>query len=107
MLIALNALQEIEGGLVVVNDGEVIASFSLPIAGLMTDIPAEQAKQKLKKLHEGLHTIHPTLDYHLFLTLSFLALPVIPDIKLTDTGLFDVKKFRHIPVEILQADQSH
>lgn len=107
MLIALNALQEIEGGLVVVNDGEVIASFSLPIAGLMTDIPAEQAKQKLEKLHEGLHIIHPTLDYHLFLTLSFLALPVIPDIKLTDTGLFDVKKFQHIPVEILQADQSH
>lgn len=105
ILIALKALQEIQGGLVIVNEGEVIASLSLPIAGLMTDISADQAKQKLKKLHEGLHTIHPTLDYHLFLTLSFLALPVIPDIKLTDTGLFDVIKFEHIPVEIINADE--
>ena len=105
ILIALKALQEIQGGLVVVNEGEVTASLSLPIAGLMTDISAEQAKQKLEKLHEGLHTIHPTLDYHLFLTLSFLALPVIPDIKITDTGLFDVIKFEHIPVEIINADE--
>lgn len=107
MLVALNALQEMQGGLVIVNEGEIIASLILPIGGLMTDCSAEEAKLELQKLHEGLHIIHPTLNYHLFLTLSFLALPVIPDIKLTDTGLFDVKAFKHIPVEITDGGESH
>ncbi|MGN7479134.1 adenine deaminase [Solibacillus silvestris] len=105
MLVALNALQEMQGGLVVVNEGQVMASLGLPIGGIMTDCTAEEANAELRKLHEALHIIHPTLDYHLFLTLSFLALPVIPDIKLTDTGLFDVTQFKHIPVEICDADE--
>lgn len=100
MLIALEALQAMQGGLVIVNGGEVIASLSLPIGGIMTDVVAEEANEALLKLHEALHVIHPTIDYHLFLTLSFLALPVIPDIKLTDTGLFDVTEFKHISVEV-------
>jgi adenine deaminase len=100
MLIALEALQAMQGGLVIVGQGSVIASLSLPIGGIMTNTVAEEAKENLQKLHEALHIIHPTIDYHLFLTLSFLALPVIPDIKLTDTGLFDVIAFKHIPVEI-------
>lgn len=100
MVIALEALQAMQGGLVIVDQGKVLASLSLPIGGIMTDAVAEEAKEALQKLHDALHIIHPTIDYHLFLTLSFLALPVIPDIKLTDTGLFDVTAFKHIPVEI-------
>lgn len=100
MLVALEALQQMQGGLVIVDEGKVIASMPLPIGGIMTNIEAEDAKEELHKLHDALHMIHPTIDYHLFLTLSFLALPVIPDIKLTDTGLFDVIQFSHIPVEI-------
>ena len=65
----------------------------------MTESHTKQAVNDLHKLHQALHTIHPTLDYHLMLTLSFLSLPVIPSLKLTDTGLFDVTSFKHIPVE--------
>lgn len=99
MLVALENLQSMQGGLVVVDGGNILASLALPIGGLMTESPTQQAVQDLHKLHQALHTIHPTLDYHLMLTLSFLSLPVIPSLKLTDTGLFDVTSFKHIPVE--------
>jgi len=99
MLVAVKALQDMQGGLVVVNEGRVIASLSLPVAGLMTQVPLDEAVESLAGLHKALHSIHPTLDFHLFLTLSFLSLPVIPALKLTDTGLFDVVSFKHIPIE--------
>jgi len=99
MLVAIEALQDIQGGLVVINDGLVLASLPLPVAGLMTQVPLEVAVKSLFELHEALHSIHPTLDFHLFLTLSFLSLPVIPSLKLTDTGLFDVTTFQHISIE--------
>lgn len=99
MMVAIEALQDIQGGLVVVNDGRVLASLPLPVAGLMTQVPLDEAVQSLFELHEALHSIHPTLDFHLFLTLSFLSLPVIPSLKLTDTGLFDVTGFQHISIE--------
>ena len=98
MLAAIQALQDMQGGLVVVEDGQVTASLSLPVAGLMTQAPLEEAVDSLAKLHEALKKIHPALDFHLFLTLSFLALPVIPALKLTDKGPFDVLQFRHIPI---------
>jgi adenine deaminase len=65
----------------------------------MTQVPLEVAVKSLFELHEALYSIHPTLDFHLFLTLSFLSLPVIPSLKLTDTGLFDVTAFKHISIE--------
>lgn len=99
MLVAIEALQDIQGGLVVVNEGRILAAFPLPVAGLMTQVPLEVAVKSLFELHEALHSIHPTLDFHLFLTLSFLSLPVIPSLKLTDTGLFDVTAFQHISIE--------
>ncbi|MDN4494697.1 adenine deaminase [Ureibacillus aquaedulcis] len=102
MLYALAALQEMQGGLVVVKDGEIIGSLALPIAGLMTSLDADQAAEKLLETHSALLKIHPDLNFHFFLTLSFLSLPVIPDLKLTDTGLFDVKTFQHIPVEVAE-----
>jgi len=102
MLCALKALQDMQGGLVVVKEGEVIGSLELPIAGLMTTLDAVQAANKMKETHKALHEIHPELYFHFFLTLSFLSLPVIPELKLTDTGLFDVKKFQHIPLEVVE-----
>ena len=104
MLCALKALQEMQGGLVVVKDGEVIGSLALPIAGLMTTLDAETATKKIKETHKALQEIHPDLYFHFFLTLSFLSLPVIPELKLTDTGLFDVKTFQHIPVEVVEQE---
>ncbi|MER1987729.1 MAG: adenine deaminase [Solibacillus sp.] len=99
MAAALNALQAMQGGLVVVKDGVVLAEMPLPIGGIMTNVDAALAAKQLHAVHDALHTLHPTLSFHLFLTLSFLALPVIPSLKLTDTGLFDVEAFQHISVE--------
>ncbi|MER2106054.1 MAG: adenine deaminase [Solibacillus sp.] len=99
MVAALNALQAMQGGLVVVKDGVVLAEMPLPIGGIMTNVDAALAAKQLHAVHDALHTLHPTLSFHLFLTLSFLALPVIPSLKLTDTGLFDVEAFQHISVE--------
>lgn len=101
MLVALEALQSMQGGLVVVEDGQVIGEMPLPVAGIMTDVEARVAAQQLHKVHEALHRIHPHLQFHFFLTLSFLSLPVIPTLKLTDTGLFDVTNFKHIEIEAL------
>ncbi|WP_274309817.1 adenine deaminase [Solibacillus daqui] len=100
MATALNALQEMQGGLIVVKDGKVLAQMALPIGGIMTNVDAAIATKELHAVHEALHILHPTLSFHLFLTLSFLALPVIPTLKLTDTGLFDVEAFEHINIEV-------
>jgi adenine deaminase len=100
MAAALNALQAMQGGLVVVKDRKVLAQMALPIGGIMTNVDATVAAQELHAVHEALHILHPTLSFHLFLTLSFLALPVIPSLKLTDTGLFDVEAFEHINIEV-------
>lgn len=99
MLLALSRIQEIQGGFVIVADGEILAEMPLTIGGLMTDAPADEAKKQLASLHNALHALNPTLDFHFLLTFSFVALPVIPALKLTDTGLFDVTTFQHIPVE--------
>ena len=100
MIKALEALQEMQGGLVVVRNGEVMGALNLPIAGLMTNEAAKDVVSQLEKVHEALHEIYPTLSYHFFLTLSFLSLPVIPELKVTDTGLFDVVQFKHIETEV-------
>lgn len=99
MIVALEALGEMQGGFVVVADGQILASLALPIGGLMMNLQAEEAEQRLHALHEALHVLHPSLSFHLFLTLSFISLPVIPELKLTDTGLFDVVAFQHISIE--------
>lgn len=95
---AVKAIETISGGIVVVNDGEVIASLPLPIAGLMTDQKASTVVSEVNELHKALSELGFAEDFHPFVTLSFLALPVIPELKMTDKGLFDVKKFAHIPL---------
>lgn len=96
---AVNKLQEIGGGLTVIKDGEELHSVALPIAGLLSDQSAELVNQSLMTLHEKLSFIGFKDRFNPFLTLSFLALPVIPDIKMTTTGLFDVKSFQHIALQ--------
>ncbi|KXZ14792.1 adenosine deaminase [Bacillus nakamurai] len=96
---AINQLHNIGGGLAAVKNGELLHSVPLPIAGLLSDQSAEWVNDSLGVLHEKLPLIGFTGDFNPFLTLSFLALPVIPDIKMTATGLFDVKAFQHIPLQ--------
>ncbi|MFD2618462.1 adenine deaminase [Terrilactibacillus laevilacticus] len=96
MITAANRLKDIHGGLVVVQNGEVLAELSLPIAGLISDKSALDVNHKLQVIHEALQSIGASDEFNPFLTLSFLSLPVIPDLKLTDCGLFNVKTFQHI-----------
>jgi adenine deaminase len=99
MLFAAIKLKEMQGGLIVVNDGEVIGALSLPIAGLMTDRPFQEVNEKLILLNQAISTVGAPNHFNPFLTLSFLALPVIPELKLTDSGLFLVSKFKYIDID--------
>ena len=97
---AVNALIEQEGGVVIVKDGKVIENMPMPIAGLMSDQSGEWVDQKLTAIHEKAYeelSIHRTVEP--VMTLCFMSLAVIPEIKLTDMGLFDVTTFSFIPVE--------
>jgi adenine deaminase len=98
MLVAARTLQRMQGGLVVVADGEVLAALSLPIAGLIADQSAAEVCASLQQLEQALKILEAPTHFQPFLTLSFLALPVIPRLKLTDQGLFDVSRFSHIEV---------
>ncbi|WP_044339762.1 adenine deaminase [Rossellomorea aquimaris] len=100
MLQAIESLNEMNGGLVMVKDGNVIASLPLPIAGLMSDQGVEEVVSGLRELKNAFIEIGFSGDFNPFLTLSFLTLPVIPELKLTDLGLFDVNGSRHIEVGV-------
>lgn len=100
MLIAIEHIIHTNGGLAVVDGKEVLASLSLPVAGLMSEEPYEVVHQSLKKLNEALGEIGAPKTFNPFLTLPFLTLPVIPQLKLTDKGLFDFTSFSHIDIAV-------
>ncbi|TMW70627.1 adenine deaminase [Alteribacter natronophilus] len=95
---AVKALADQEGGFVIVLDGSTIASVPLPLAGLMSLSPALELAEQLEGLHKAFGKVGTEGGFNPFLTLSFLALPVIPSLKLTDKGLFSTEKMAHIPV---------
>lgn len=97
MLAAIRALARSGGGLVVVAGGKVLAHLPLPIAGLMSDEPVADVVAKVTELHVSARQLGCKLSAP-FMALSFLALPVIPHLKLTDKGLIDVNKFA--PIEL-------
>ncbi len=89
---ALKAVADMHGGLAVVSEGRTLASLPLPIAGLMSMEPVEKIRDRIDRLIAVSHDLGVTL-IDPFMTLSFLALPVIPELKLTDHGLIDVLRF--------------
>ena len=97
MVVAANTLRELGGGLVVVSDGQVQAQLPLPVAGLMTAASVKQVVAWKKEVNQAALELGATLE-HPFMALSFLALPVIPKLKLTDQGLVDVESFTHVPL---------
>ncbi|MBO7742729.1 adenine deaminase [Paenibacillus sp. MWE-103] len=99
MLAAIAHLAACGGGLAVVADGRVTASLPLPVAGLMSDRPHDEVYAGLRAIKRALADIGAPDDFDPFLTLSFLTLPVIPSLKLTDRGLFDFEAFGHIAAE--------
>ena len=92
MAVAANRLGEIEGGFVVVEEGKVLAEISLPVAGLMSLEPYEAVHEKLVRLREAAIALGTVLEEP-FLQVAFLPLPVIPHLKITDHGMFDVDSF--------------
>jgi adenine deaminase len=94
---AAAAIVEMGGGQVAVAGGEVRAACPLPIAGLMSDQPLEKVRDQVEALTEAAHGLGCTLPDPL-MTMSFLALPVIPSLKLTDKGLVDVNRFDFVPL---------
>ena len=95
MIAAVKEIERMQGGLVVAAEGKVLASLAMPIAGLLSDQPLEDVVaglERLEKIAADLGTVLPSP----FATLSFIALPVIPEIRLTDLGLVDVNEFKLI-----------
>jgi adenine deaminase len=91
---ATNHIAELGGGLIA-SAGEEKNTFKLPIAGLMSTANVKEVASNLKSLHETVKSMGCTLESP-FMTMSFLALLVIPELKISDQGLFDVKKFQFV-----------
>jgi adenine deaminase len=98
MLVAAQALTASRGGVCAVRDGQVLELLPLPIGGIMSDRPMQAVADKLHALQRtaaedlGISAPHP------FMTLAFLALSVIPELKITDRGYVDVSRFDLVPV---------
>jgi adenine deaminase len=97
MLAAAKSVASLGGGMVAVSSGEVLAQVPLPIAGLMSDCPIGEVVDGLEKVVHAAHDLGCTLEGP-FATLSFMALTPIPELKITDQGLFDSVNFRFVPL---------
>jgi adenine deaminase len=99
MYTAVKCIEDMGGGLAVVADGRVLAKLALPLAGLLSDLPLAEVAEISESLRQAAHELGCQLKEP-FMALSFLALPVIPELKITDMGLFDVQSFHHVPLFI-------
>lgn len=96
MLAAVDALEACGGGIAIAENGICEEVLPLPIAGLMSDRPLEEVRDRLEAMQTRARALGVLPEHDPFMTLAFLALPVIPELKLTDMGLFDVARFRFI-----------
>ncbi len=94
---AARHVEQMRGGLAAVEGGRLLASLPLPVAGLLSDRPFEEVNHGLSELLAAARELGSGL-HDPFMVLSFLALPVIPALKLTDRGLVDVIQFRFVPL---------
>jgi adenine deaminase len=99
MLACAARLRELGGGLAVARDGAVRGELPLPVAGLLSDAPAAEVAAGLEALQEQLREQGVELEAP-FMTLSFLALSVIPELKITDRGLVDVDRFELVSLAL-------
>ncbi|EDN9714237.1 adenine deaminase [Listeria monocytogenes] len=101
MKAAIDHITKTGGGIAVVDGtGQVLHDLALPIAGLLSDKSYEEVEVDLAGLLSAYNQISTAKGFDPFLTLSFLTLPVIPELKLTDQGLFDFATFQIIPNEV-------
>ena len=92
-------LAEIGGGIVIAEGGKAVEELPLPIAGLMSDLPLAEVHERLRSMERRLAAMGSTMAAP-FMTLSFLALSVIPELKITDRGLVDVGRFELVPLAV-------
>jgi adenine deaminase len=92
-------LAEIGGGVVIADGGRVVEELPLPVAGLMSDKPLAEVHERMRSMERRLATMGVTMAAP-FMTLSFLALSVIPELKITDRGLVDVTRFELVPLGV-------
>jgi len=97
MALAANEIGRIQGGLVAVRDGKILAELALPFAGLMSTRPIEEVNEAEKRLSEAARSLGCTFSSP-FMVMSFLSLAVIPEIRLTDKGIVDVGAAKLIPM---------
>ncbi len=101
MLLAIEELKKVGGGITIISKGKILETLPLSVGGLMSQEPLEKVDEKLDKMLKIAHGILKIReDIQPFMTLSFMALPVIPSLKITDQGLFDVEKFEFIDLSI-------
>ena len=99
MAACVTRLGEIGGGLVIAEGGTVVAELPLPVAGLMSDLPLAEVHDRLTRMERMLLDMGVSVPSP-FMTISFLALSVIPELKITDLGLVDVARSRLVPLEV-------
>jgi adenine deaminase len=97
MAACASRLAEIGGGIVIADGGRVMDELPLPIAGLMSDQPLAYVHEKLSSMERRLAGMGVSLAAP-FMSVSFLALSVIPELKITDRGLVDVNRFELVPL---------
>jgi len=100
MRLAIEELKRCDGGMTICKDGVVIETLRLEVGGLMTNAPLEEVIAKIKKMDSLALDSGVSTKIEPFLTLAFLALPVIPELKLTDQGLFDVTQFAFVGIDV-------
>jgi adenine deaminase len=94
---AVKVVEEMRGGLAAVRDGQAVGRLALPIGGLMSDRPLREVAEGWRKMRQAAVDLGCTLEEP-FMALSFMALPVIPELKITDRGLVDVTAFDFTPL---------
>lgn len=96
MAFAVNEVAKAHGGIVVASGGKTLAKLELPIAGIMSDEPLETINEKLETAKQKAYEIGVNKGIDPFMTLSFMALPVIPKLRLTTRGVIDVEKQKYV-----------
>jgi adenine deaminase len=99
MAAAVNRLAEVGGGQVAMADGRVLAEVACPIGGLLSDRPAEEVAAAVRGIETASRGLGATIAAP-FMTMSFLALSVVPELKITDRGLIDTVRFELVPLEV-------
>lgn len=99
MVCVINKIREMGGGMAISSNSEIIDCLKLDIAGIMSSDSIEDVENNMKRLLKNARKLGIKEGIDPFMTMGFMALPVIPEIKITDKGLFDVNNFKHIDIE--------